>query len=273
MMSDPGANDAELFYDSLVRSYVHAPRFLRRDWLAERVETAMAAPDCRFVLLTAGPGAGKTSFVAQLAQDHPEWPRYFIRRDQFTPVGDPGAHSFLLQTGLQLAARFPEAFEQEQLRVSVEQRIGAVADGGRVVGAEIERIVSSPFYKAVVQVSQTVGLAAGSVAGLRVGEWIADPRLIDLGNLQYMALIDPARALLRLRPDMHLILLVDALDELRYRSGGESLLDWLAACPELPPNVDIVLTSRPDDGAQVAQVALRFFGRRRHKGLDALAGL
>ncbi len=112
MASEPERTDGELFYDSLIRSYVEASRFLRRDWLAEQVETAMAGLDCRFVLLTAEPGAGKTAFMAQLAHDHPAWPRYFVRRDQTTPLGDPGAHSFLLQIGLQLAARFPQAFRQ-----------------------------------------------------------------------------------------------------------------------------------------------------------------
>ena len=46
------------------------------------VNDQLGMPDCRFVLLTAAPGAGKSTFMAQLAKDHEDWPRYFIRRDQ-----------------------------------------------------------------------------------------------------------------------------------------------------------------------------------------------
>jgi hypothetical protein len=77
-------SDAEdLFFRSLVRGYVEDnPRFVRREWLAERVDGKLSEAGRRFVLLTAEPGAGKSAFMAQLAHDHPEWLRYFIRRDQ-----------------------------------------------------------------------------------------------------------------------------------------------------------------------------------------------
>ena len=82
----------DLFFRATVRSYVEDnPRFLRRDWLAEEVEARLDNPDCRFLLLTAEPGAGKSTFLAQLAYDHPKRPVYFIRRDQRTPLGDVGA--------------------------------------------------------------------------------------------------------------------------------------------------------------------------------------
>lgn len=86
----------DLFFRATVRSYVEDnPRFLRRDWLAKEVETRLDDPDCRFLLLAAEPGAGKSTFLAQLAHDHPNWPVYFIYRDQRTPLGDVDAESFL----------------------------------------------------------------------------------------------------------------------------------------------------------------------------------
>lgn len=61
----------DLFFRSIVNSYVHEnKRFLRRDWLADEVAELMKKPDCCFVLLTAESGAGKTIFMAQLAEDH-----------------------------------------------------------------------------------------------------------------------------------------------------------------------------------------------------------
>ena len=43
-----------------------------------------------------------------------------------------------------------------------------------------------------------------------------------------------------------IVVLVDALDEIRYGPRGEDVLSWLAACPALPPNARFVLTARPD---------------------------
>ena len=72
----------------------------------------------------------------------------------------------------------------------------------------------------------------------------------DIADLRfyrdYLALLDPAALLLEQTPDERIVILVDALDELRYHPGKETLLKWLAACPELPSNLRFVLTSRPD---------------------------
>ena len=233
----------DLFYEDIIRAYVEAPRFLRRDWLASELNARLARPDTRFVLLVAEPGAGKSSFVAQLANDQPDWLRFFIRRDQRTSLGETGARSFLLRAGLQLAARRPALFDVEQIRIDVQQRIGE-ADG-EVVGASIKRIRASPFHQTVVRITQDVAKAKGSVAGLQVGEWITEPRLIDVDDLQQMALYAPARASLRLDPPARIVILIDALDELRFGEEGRNLLDWLTRCPPLPDNVRIVATSRP----------------------------
>lgn len=79
----------DLFFDALVRNYVERnPRFVRRGWLAEELDEQLKKPDTQFVLLTAEPGVGKTAFMAQLACDHPDWLRYFIRRDQRSALAD-----------------------------------------------------------------------------------------------------------------------------------------------------------------------------------------
>ena len=70
--------NGDLFNEKLIESYVSReknPRFLARPWLAERVEAALKEDKCRFVLLTAEPGAGKTAFMAWPAKEHPDWPR------------------------------------------------------------------------------------------------------------------------------------------------------------------------------------------------------
>ena len=59
-------------------------------------------------------------------------------------------------------------------------------------------------------------------------------------------LLDPAQLLAERAPTARIVILVDALDEIRRGVSGETIRDWLTACPELPANIRIVLSSRPD---------------------------
>jgi hypothetical protein len=240
----------DLFNLGLISSYVDKalnPRFVERHWLKQQVEAKLVEPDCRFLLLTAEPGAGKSALMAWLADQHPDWCRYFIRRDQRTPLGDPGTHSFLLQIGFQLAATYPDAFNQEQLRISVAQRFSQTEDS-EIVGAEIKKLIVSPFYETVVQIQQEVSRSKNSkVVGIRIDELYSNSRLIDPRDFQFMALFDPASTLLRQNSKQRIVVLVDALDELRYQKSELSLLEWLTHCPELPANLRFVLTCRPDE--------------------------
>ena len=245
----------DLFNLDLIHSYVDKelnPRFVERHWLKQQVENKLANLDCRFVLLTAEPGAGKSAFMAWLAHQHPDWCRYFIRRDQRTPLGDVGSYSFLLQVGFQLAATYPQSFNQEQIKIVVEQRIGT-ATNSEIVGAEIGKIFASPFYEKVIQIQQQVTQSKDTnITGVRIGEFYATERDLPIENLQFMALFDPAKAMLKQveakeHPQRQIVVLVDALDELRYQDSGLSLLKWLTNCPELPANLRFVLTCRPDD--------------------------
>jgi len=248
-MSGSASAQHDLFFSATVRSYVNNPRFLRRDWLAHELDACLSSPDCRFVLLTAAPGAGKSTFIAQLAHDHADWPVYFIRRDQRTPLGDVSARSFLLHIGYQLAALHPQVFEPERVKMVVEQRVRAVEAGGAVVAANVERLLASPFYQQVVWIRQQIEVNGGDVTGLRVGEWVAAPRLLPLNDLQYMALIDPVQALFDNHPDRRIVILVDAFYDLHYPATTETLLSWLTNLPQLPPNIRWVLTARPHDSA------------------------
>jgi len=239
--------ESELFYDELIGAYVGARRFIPRLWLAEQVQQALDQPGCRFVLLTAEPGAGKTAFMAWLAGQHRDWPRYFIRRDQIAPLDDPGPRSFLRRIGYQLAATYPALFRREAVELQVRQRIGSVAERGEAVGAEIDRILASPFHQTAIHIGQEVERVGGRVIGLRVREVVADPGLLPVETLQDMALFDPLRALQTHPPGAPVVILVDALDELKFRPTGETVLRWLETYPEPVPNLRFVLTSRPDN--------------------------
>jgi WD40 repeat protein len=240
-------SESELFFESVIRSYVDGPRFVQRRWLVERFETALADPTCRFLLLTAEPGAGKTAFMAWLARQHPDWPRYFIRRDSQTALSSGDARSFLFTIGHQLAAQRPSLFRPDKLEVVVSQRIGQLQAGGRAVAITVDDLYVSPFYQTALKVEQEAKLVAGDLEGLSVKRMVAEERFLEPSNMQYLALLDPAQMLLKEDANIRIVILVDALDELRSYHGQDSILDWLATCQELPSNVRFVLTSRPEE--------------------------
>ena len=239
----------ELFFASIVEGYLANPRFVQRNWLADAVAQSLQDASHPFVLLTAEPGFGKSVFMAQLAHEHPYWPRYFIRRDQHEPLADVGSRSFLLRIGYQLATCYPELFTRDALQLAVEQRIGDVRNKGEAVGAEVAKLLASPFHQDVIKVRQHIDKVSGKVVGLRINELVSEPRQIDPVDLQHMALIDPAHALQRSHPERLIVILLDALDEVRYHETRDNLLHWLTNCPDLPDNIRFVLTARPSDGA------------------------
>jgi hypothetical protein len=235
-----------LFYDDLIEPYLD-DRFVDRPWLVDRIEAAIADPDCRFVLLTAVPGAGKTAFLASLACACPDRPRYFIRRDSRTPLSSGDARSFLFAIGYQLATLHPDLFRPDKLEVVVSQRIQELQSGAKAVGIMVDDLHVSPFYRTSIRVEQDATVVVGELQGLSARRMVAEERFLELSNLQHLALLDPARVLERDDPAARIVILVDALDELRYTLGRDTILDWLASCPELATNVRFLLTARPDE--------------------------
>jgi hypothetical protein len=167
--------------------------------------------------------------------------RYFLRRDSVTRISGGDAASLLEHVGHQLAARHPELFEPDRLEIVIEQRVGRAARGASVVGAQIDDLRVSPFYRTAIRVTQDVGDLAGDLTALRIGYADLGPRLRDPDVLQYLALLDPAAA----DPARQFVVLIDALDEVARYPGRLNVLDWLVSSPELPANVRLVLTSRP----------------------------
>lgn len=244
-----------LEYDSLIRAFVDDPKFVAREWLTSEVLASLADPKKNFVLLTAESGAGKTGLSASLAHAHPDWLRYFIRRDSRTPLSSGDAVSFLFSIGNELAMRRPRLFRPDKLEVVVKQRISELLPGARAVGLEVDDLHVSPFYRTAIEVDQEVGVAGGDLEAVVVKRMVAEKRFIEIDNLQYLALLDPAAVLEREEPAASIVIIVDALDEIRPSPEHRSLLDWLATCPKLPANVKFVLTSRNDADLRLFRAA------------------
>ena len=235
----------DLDFTSMISSYIDAPRFIRRQWWADEIIGQLADADCTFVVLTADEGAGKTGLMAQLASDYPHWLRYFLRRDQQQPLADSSARAVLLRIGFQLATVKPELFPDESAEVSVEQRVSVVSASGQVIGVEADRLVGSPFQRRAIEVRQDVGLAEGPVVGVHIREWVTELQLVPISDLAAMALLDPLKRA-SAQDREQIVVVLDALDEAAEVPGGESILDWLGAAPALPPNLRVIVTSRPN---------------------------
>jgi len=222
--------------------------FVGREWLVERVDSFLAEKKHRTLVLSGGPGIGKTAFLAHLAERNPRWLRYFIRRDSREFLRPADARTFLLAVGVQLAEQRPELFETDPLKV--RQQIGSVESGGEVVGAEVAEVKVSPFAKLALEVQQEVGTVQGRVLGLKVGKLEAEARNLSMQDLQHLALVDPARRLATFEPEAEIVVLVDALDEVRFSpaAGTENpdIIRALRELPEAPKNLRFIVSSRPE---------------------------
>ncbi|MEU0815218.1 hypothetical protein [Streptomyces mirabilis] len=245
-------------FEDVVRARTEAD-FVERKWLYDEIERALESDRGQYVLVTGEPGAGKTSLLAGMARARPDRLRYFFRRDSRTALTGGDIQSFLLSIGHQLARVRPELFEMERLSVVVQQHIDSVQAEGRVVGIKIDDLRVSPFHRtATLEVEQRVREVAGTVNAVEIGTAHLEERLLDPDNLAHLALIGPAQVLAEQDPDARIVILLDALDEIADDDTTErkkGLLHWLARSPELPANVNVVMTSRPHAGLRLFRSA------------------
>jgi hypothetical protein len=236
---------AELFYQPLLSSYLDGPGIVPRPWLDDEIRDRLARPTCRYVLIIGEPGAGKTGYMAELARSNPGWLRYFVRLDSTTPLSSSDAVSMMLRIGHQLAHLRPEVFDPELLEIEVEQRIEQAGPGASVVGVKIDDLRVSPFYRTAIRVQQKVTTLEGGMAGIEIARATAEPRLLEVDTLSHLALLDPAGVLARKSPGSEIVILIDALDEVINTRSTNTVLDWLETSEAPPANIRFVLTSRP----------------------------
>jgi tetratricopeptide (TPR) repeat protein len=246
-----------LFGRSLIDEYTRAPVFIQRKWLENQIRAYLGESSCRFVLITAEPGAGKTALLASLAAHEPGWVRYFIRRDSTATFNRADARSLLISIGCQLAILFPEAFLGNPWVASARQQIGTVTPGAEVTGIKVDRMADDPFVRFAAQfhsaadlqqvsVEQKITHAAGRVTAAHIGALTNDVRLLEISDLQDLAL--DRRAHLLANRTEPIVVMIDALDDVRFQNAlsGPTIVKWLESCGELPSNVRVIIASRPD---------------------------
>ena len=177
-------------FNELIQSYRHD--FVGRRWLIDKIGALLDERACRFIVLTGGPGLGKSAVMAHLAAKNPQWLRYFIRRDNRHLLRPSDAKTFFLTIGGQLASLRPNLFEPTKLEIIARQRIGSLESGGEAVGVRIEELRASPFYSVSIQAEQEIKRLAGKAATVEIGRLVTEPRLLTIEDLQYLGLFDPA---------------------------------------------------------------------------------
>lgn len=243
-------SDPDLFDEALIARFAGDQLHYERGWLKDRIEASLDDPDCRIVLITGDPGAGKTTLMARLAQQRPDWLRYFIRRVDETDSARHYAHegglaSFLTVTGFQLASLRPSLFPSlgEHNEIVVEAEAETVGPGRQAV-LKIDELVTHLFRKMAIKVSVRAGRIDGDLTVLEIGKLVTDAAISEPEALEAPALLEPLDLL---EPGERIVILLDGLDELQFRTAASDVGRWLTAHQAFRPNLRIVVSSRPTD--------------------------
>ena len=227
-------------------SSLRADDFVRRPALERCLDELRSDQDCRIVLLTGVPGSGKSAFLANLALREPSCLCHFIRRDHQTRLQSGDAKTLLLNVGKQFSRRYPDIFATEQVQINAKVVSRRVESLGEVVGAKIGSLIANPFRATSIAATVEVEEVEGRVTSVEIDRLIEDGRLLPVADLLRMGLLDPLAKLERRGSGERITILIDALDETRFSQGPDDAISFLSTLPELPGNVRMIATSRPD---------------------------
>jgi hypothetical protein len=240
---------AELFDELLISQLAGGSRRVDRVWLTGQVKAHLADDQCRIVLLTGGPGTGKSAVLAHLAQERPDWPRYFIRRIGETDTDayrhEGGLASFLTLVGFQLLALHPQAFPAED-GVKAEIVVPAIGPRADVAAIRIAEYFAHPFRPGGLRARLEAAVVEGRATAVEIGKMIVDVAVSHPAALEPPALLEPLAELARTHPTERVVVLLDGLDELRFRDAATDVGRWLAWHEAFPANLRIVVATRPD---------------------------
>lgn len=204
--------------------------FTGRTWLLPVILEWLEHSSERVFLITGGPGTGKSSLMAWLAGTGP-LPADEVAQSQLERIrAQVNAAHFCVATSRNLS---PQAFADSV----ANQLTGTVKGFGDALAASLGTLV---------QVSQQVGQVAsgGNVTGVYIAR-------LDLGTLGDEACFDraisqPLKKLYERGYDQPILFLVDSLDESETYTGVKKLPELLAGLDDMPAQVRIIATTRPD---------------------------
>lgn len=207
-------------------------RFTGRTWLISRVYEWLTQSEDQIFLVSGEPGSGKSAFI--------EW----LNSTGLLPADVKARRELDHIRSLVRAAHFcdaasgniaPKSFAQHV----AEQLLRRISGFGEALTASLEDRVQ-------ITVRQEIGRSEGNdkITGLHIEH-------LDLGSLGEefsfnLVLREPLIKLYKGRYDEPLLLLVDALDEAAMYTGQVTIVELLARLKDLPPQVRLLITTRPD---------------------------
>jgi WD40 repeat protein len=222
-------------------------KFVGRQWLVDIVSQFRDDHDSRHLIIAGEPGAGKSTFLAYLAET---WncPRHFIRSDNIGGVTGVDPRAFLLSIGTQLFQKYGAEIFRMGDKQRTQVTVGLSKDQAEVVGRLIDELHTPlDFLGQEKEVEVKVGIAAGKskVIGERVKKLVNNALSLPETTLLHIAVLQPLEKLSQLHPDERAVICVDALDEALHHPGV-SILDVIPRVgDDLPSNLRLVMTSRP----------------------------
>jgi hypothetical protein len=234
------------YHDSIDERY-NPQQFFGRRWLIDEVTHFRDDKDRRCLVIVGGPGSGKSTFLAYLAE---LWncPRHFIRMDNIGGVTGISSHAFLIALGSQLYEKYGPTIFEHGLAGNTHVTVGRIKDQAEVVGRFVEFLYKLPFLPPQqddVDVNVNIATGNSKVVGERIKSQVDVTLGLDDLTLLHATLIDPLHKIQELYPTEKVLILVDALDEAAQHTET-SILDILprSADAAFPPNLHLLMTSR-----------------------------
>jgi energy-coupling factor transporter ATP-binding protein EcfA2 len=212
------------------RAVDRAQHFVGRRASLARVAAWLDSPPegNRFLLLTGGPGSGKTALLAWLAGAGSD------------PSGEADAA---------LRRRVSEAIDAVHFCTAASGG-AALSQNPYEFGRHLARQLASrhPDYARLLLQALRVEVHANASVGVNYGEVVAVK--VDTINVAdpvslYMQTCEPLRTLCEADPSRQFVVLVDALDEAELAPGDTTIGRLVADSVELPAGVRFLLSTRP----------------------------
>lgn len=258
--------------DRFVNDYIkmRTCNFTGREWVFYEIERWLSDPKAsQFFIITGEPGIGKSAIAARLVQ--------FSDGDVAHPPGCSHLGKDFLSAVHFCYASYDDWILPERFARSLSSQLA-------MRYPEFAKALASDLN---IKVDLHVGESLGTVIGVQIVNYHAESPEAVFDDL----VRQPLKALCKEKVSFAglLVILVDGLDEALSYSGPVSILRLLAACNNLPPQVKLLLTSRPreevlrpfrpleplilDAHSKENEDDLLFYLRRRFEESESLRGM
>jgi hypothetical protein len=138
------------------------------------------------------------------------------------------------------------AFPTADLPLDAEVDVGVVGKGADVKVIRIGEYFAHLFRQGGIHARLKAAIVEGRATAVEIGKMVVDVAMTHPAALEKPALLEPLAELARSHPEKRVVVLLDGLDELRFRDAATDVGRWLVGREGFPANLRIVVASRPD---------------------------